>query len=1031
MESVSVIDYIKSKYPKMVFSPVKFPYKHALGFIISEGKLLIGYINKSGVLCKLSSPIELQSLANQGLEQIISKLPIVSGFTEIDKQNLIDLVNGSKSRKITDAEQEKLVESLKKQIADKESQYKIMFDANTNDTVLIKQKYENQIGDLTKQYQEVQASYETCKKEVLENKQTIIDNLEKYKKDMQTYIATNDLEKKDLKEIYNKVLREKEIVESNLNAIVKKEETLNADKIKELQAMKDKLDASNVQLRKLETEISQLKEENVTKANELQILYDKEVSAKKTLEIEIQQKQSEVFNLSNKVAEIKLQLENIKQELDKEKISQIAMQGQANKCKAQILSEKQVIIDKIKEYSQSWDTWEKTVNENFETHKTKIISELIAVQKAFASVLQNDTESNTQYNKLKKTINDIERELRIVIADQLVKLNAKEEEINLLKENSNVEIKERDEVIQNLQGELAKVRALLVANESEKVQLVDYDNCYSIIQNFVALNNIFYRKIEIIKRLDNIVSNNIGVFKNLDPIMQNEIKNQFVQVKEDINAHIAFLDLPKYINDPNFNYLKSKATREKVSPNFCNELTNILEYWNLNKAKYREQDNVLTNIYEDLSGAVRVYIRIKPLVGLEQKEKAVDIQLVEKKKQRFVTLDCDTAKEKVYGEFYGVFEESFTNQNVFTGLEKEMSETSAFKLDMNDILESSDSISPGLHSTFKQVEDGYSIVLFGYGISGSGKSHSLLGTRGTPGLLHYGLANLQNVASIKLRNLFEHYHGLLNINFNKMTGKIHNLVGRIPKFDQFSVDETELFKFKTGVNLNFENISVPDISILTEHIEKYRIENNRIKKTPNNPVSSRSHLYFVFQITFTNGKEGFVTLVDTAGRESPIDIFNTFIEPGKIKLASVMSPIGGQDLISKFKKNNEYTSEHIFELLKEGYFINESINHLVYFFNKKNYRTIKTSMQSPDPEKYQVNKYYVNPFAEESTINNSNNCLTIPIMNYLDNLSHKKTTETLQWRPTKFLMLCMLRQEKLYCDQTIETLQFANAVKSS
>ena len=59
--------------------------------------------------------------------------------------------------------------------------------------------------------------------------------------------------------------------------------------------------------------------------------------------------------------------------------------------------------------------------------------------------------------------------------------------------------------------------------------------------------------------------------------------------------------------------LKNKSTQSQVPPDFCSDLVNILEYWKANETIYREQDRQLTNIYEDLSGAVRVYIRIKPL----------------------------------------------------------------------------------------------------------------------------------------------------------------------------------------------------------------------------------------------------------------------------------------------------------------------------------------------------------------------------------------------------------------------------------
>jgi hypothetical protein len=480
--------------------------------------------------------------------------------------------------------------------------------------------------------------------------------------------------------------------------------------------------------------------------------------------------------------------------------------------------------------------------------------------------------------------------------------------------------------------------------------------------------------------------------------------------------------------------LKSKATRNKVPAEFCTELANLLEYWNENKLTFREQDRLLTNIYEDLSGAVRVYVRIKPLIGSEQKSKTIGIQVIENKKQKNISLDCGKDARNTYGEFYGIFDETYSNLDVYTGIENSSTQSNdILKVDIDNIIESSESISPGLYNTFKQVEDGYSIVIFGYGLSGSGKTFTLLGSNGSPGLIHYGLGNLRNVSNIKLKYLFEQYFSAVDVNFNKVRGRLHSLVREVPQMRKFSKDESKEFAKRLPSNMNLDNIKVEDVYLLTDIIEKYRIEQGRIKKTPNNPVSSRSHLFFVFEITFDTGKTGYVTLVDTAGRESPIDIFNTFIDTKKTQLASIMAPSGGEALIDKTKLQDldqEYTSNHILNVLREGFFINETINHLIYYFNKKNFKSTKIILQPNDPSKYTVSKYYVKPYEEEKTINETNNCLTIPLMNFLDNLSNKGKT-SVEWKPTKFIMMCMVRQEERYCNQIIETLEFASNVKSS
>jgi hypothetical protein len=209
--------------------------------------------------------------------------------------------------------------------------------------------------------------------------------------------------------------------------------------------------------------------------------------------------------------------------------------------------------------------------------------------------------------------------------------------------------------------------------------------------------------------------------------------------------------------------------------------------------------------------------------------------------------------------------------------------------------------------------------------------------------------------------------------------------------------------------------------------------------TPNNPVSSRSHLYLVFEIQFTNGKIGYVTIVDTAGRESPMDIFNTFIDTSRgNSIQSVMAPppVGGVGNIERSLKpeyKDTYDPSDIFDILNEGFYINETINHLIYYFNVKNGKQIETPKQKMDKRYnvvYKVKNYFVQPKDEDEKIDVSNNALMIPILKFLDNLSNKNKSDT-TWRPTKFITLCCVRQEEKYCDQTMETLEFAQNVKSS
>jgi hypothetical protein len=1007
MDTNSIVEYIKKNYPKVVFKPFKLEFSKALGFIISDNKLVIGFINKDGKMCKLIEPVDLKLLSGGDLEKIISKIPIIKGFSENDKDRLLKIFE-SKSTSVKSQEEEDIIKELKQKLSDLENlkniEYQAMYDSQTNKTLLIQKDHEDKLKKLTEQYQSKVDNLRKCKEQILSEKNVIINGINEYSEKIKDYIRSKILNSDiNFKQLYSNINEEKKSLQKKLDTLLKNEQ----EKLLTIENNKDIISE-----------------------------YDNKLNDKR----------SEIDQLQNNIVEINEKLELLKKELTDSNFKISLLSEHKNKCKEIVLNEKQQIIDRIKEYSKKWNEWSDTIKLNTNEYRKKMLSDLVTAQEALKKILSSkdaqEQLSKDEYVKLKQNVADIEIELQKIISDQLIQLSLKDSQIKQLEKEkvksdlalieSTNDLTKSQETIKSLKKDLEEVRSLLAQNNGTKIELnIDYENCYSILQNFFALNNIFFRKREIIKRLNEIIYENMGSFSNLNDTTKQNIKTNFEKVKNEINKHIDFLNLKKYLDSPDLQYLKSKATRNKVAPEFCTELTNILEYWNENKLNYREQDRLLTNIYEDLSGAVRVYIRIKPIIGIEQKDKTISIDTIKNKKQKNIQIDCKGVA-KQFGEFYGIFEDTFTNLDVYTGNEN-VSENKSLKVDIDNIIESGETISPGLYNTFKQVQDGYSIVLFGYGLSGSGKTFSLLGNANVPGILHYGLTNLDGVSNIRLKYLFEQYNNLVNINFNKLTGKIHNLVREVPQLRKFSKDETKNFTDNISSNINLENLKVSDISYLTEIIDKYRINVGRIKKTPNNPVSSRSHLYFVFEITFTTGKIGYITIVDTAGRESPLNIYNTFIDTTKTKLPSIMAPSGGEGLIEISKRaemDDSYTAKNIFEILKEGFYINETINHLIYYFNLKNYRDTKVIMQSNDPDKYNNTRYYIKPQDEMERLNEGNNCLMIPILKFLDNLSNKNKSDT-DWRPTKFITLCCVRQEERYCDQTVETLEFAQTIKST
>ena len=105
---------------------------------------------------------------------------------------------------------------------------------------------------------------------------------------------------------------------------------------------------------------------------------------------------------------------------------------------------------------------------------------------------------------------------------------------------------------------------------------------------------------------------------------------------------------------------------------------------------------------------------------------------------------------------------------------------------------------------------------------------------------------------------------------------------------EYEITESELSTLNPDIN--FENLNSRkkeirenQINILLSTIEELRrtprtpMGNDKeipatVKGTPNNPASSRSHLFITLRVRTKDGTEGYLTLVDMAGIENPIEI---------------------------------------------------------------------------------------------------------------------------------------------------------------
>ena len=460
----------------------------------------------------------------------------------------------------------------------------------------------------------------------------------------------------------------------------------------------------------------------------------------------------------------------------------------------------------------------------------------------------------------------------------------------------------------------------------------------------------------------------------------------------------------------------------------------------------------LINISESL-GKLRVFIRVKPSKSTENTIKISG---------KSVTVNCN-GKEQKYGDFYDVYNPEQTTDKIC--------ETEAIK------------------DTIDQLYDGISIAFFGYGLSGSGKTFTLLGEEKNVGMLQIMLHKLVSKAkendstiTIKLHEIFEQYIDMSSfiikydtksepvdkLDTTKFKAKIINLYssdikieGTSSEFLGLDDDNVVIYdKSTSNIDKTIKNI----LTLINDHRKTHK----RIVSTPNNPTSSRSNLYIIFKIII-DSTIVYLTIIDCGGRESPPEIFKLYFKDSRTKISqllilkdkygnlpdleSITELINNyQDytedktpkkLPANFGINNkgvllhgEYNSldkinilyrhlVNIRDILKQGYAIVEFINHLAYVLRRKidpeydNFQLQEDIGIQDTDTKYDQTKFFIKP---PKKLNDKDPMLTTTIIDYISKLSSL---------PTKFIMMCAVRQENSKCNDIHATFEFAQSLSSS
>jgi hypothetical protein len=293
----------------------------------------------------------------------------------------------------------------------------------------------------------------------------------------------------------------------------------------------------------------------------------------------------------------------------------------------------------------------------------------------------------------------------------------------------------------------------------------------------------------------------------------------------------------------------------------------------------------LVDFYETISGSVRVYLRTKDYISgigdiknfsnANQIDYDKDNGITKNYSDNTITFDKDDiiVDHLTYGPFYKIINTGTTNENI---IKEKM-------IDMENIV-----------NMFKMVDsadDGSkrNIVFFTYGLSGSGKTFTLFGTKGN----NDGIWSVMN-NELKNAGLTSTYIGCTKV-YGKFTNKDF-----AKKMDMTPYDKQNFETF-----LNNQIFVVADVTNADAFI----------KSTPNNKASSRGFLIASFEIKKGTKSLGKFGMVDMAGNEDPYDLMVKLLPTLKWPQLNNASNINDKNFINEESSlvDIDFTYEALFE----------------------------------------------------------------------------------------------------------------------
>jgi hypothetical protein len=598
-----------------------------------------------------------------------------------------------------------------------------------------------------------------------------------------------------------------------------------------------------------------------------------------------------------------------------------------------------------------------------------------------------------------------------------------EDEKNKLEDEKNKLEDEKSKLEDEIYSLTQLLNSAAAANKKQtrKKSILIKDNCDQELLEFKELCKNFEKliisKLCLLKYLGNIMH----MIPTLDIKCDESNITDQIKAFDKLHPKIKFNFKTLYHKNRN-DILKLKTTySDLINIHLtCGNLVLYKKQYNEDLIKLDIILGELLDIYEDLYGKVRCYIKVRKFI--KSFDKTTNLPKIKVTNNKEITLECSN-KEKISGNFFGVFDKEYTNADLYSGVTN--TKTNGLNIDITDIK------SWSLSKTFDQLKRNYSISLLNMGFSGSGKSYTLFGDQNEPGLINYALSNLGIKSHIEY--VFELYYDEININAKEISGKVIIVYDR-PKDLNIQLKRYGIDNYEYENLLKLDDLDIQDAIKL---INMNQLKNGRIKKTFNNPNSSRSHLFIVLKVGTS-----YLNIVDLAGIENAFQIYTLFnnkmsmpyfllqfdskgIFKGQMKNEKISKYITGNDIKNTdtiLEKNDvgkligtsiiEDTLQKNVQILLESFYIVETLNHIQYYFNKE--EIFEFQAINAGTIQYKTSRVFVDPIKEKQKLYKKQ-IYIIPILDFLNDLGSKDTL-------SKFILLGYLRPDQ--CEENIQTLKY-------